>query len=116
VRNSVQVASDAFATRSVDYGQSLRVLSPAGGSGFPHLGSGDAVEVDCRFNSMTKLSPTGSAWVSEAGSADTESSRMLSEICVAQLYYYPDVALEFPHRTLLPGKCTTSEVLEEFVG
>jgi hypothetical protein len=116
VRNSVQVASDAFATRPVDYGQSLRVLSPAGGSGFPHLGSGDVVEVDCRFNSMTKLSPTGSAWVSEAGSADTESSRTLSEICVAQLYYYPDVALEFPHRTLLPGKCTTSEVLEEFVG
>jgi hypothetical protein len=54
--------------------------------------------------------------VSEAGSADTESSRTLSEICVAQLYYYPDVALEFPHRTLLPGECTTSEVLEEFVG
>jgi hypothetical protein len=113
-RNAIQVSSTAFATRAHDYGQSLRVL--ASDEAFPHLGGGDVVEVECRFDSVAKLSPTTSAWVSEAGSANPESSGTLSEICVAQLYYYPDLALEFPHRTLHPGECTTSEVLEEYVG
>lgn len=113
-RNAIQVSSNAFVTQAPDHGQSLRMLNPA--AGFPHLGGGDVVEVECRFDTVAKLSPTTSAWVSEAGSASPESSGTLSEICVAQLYYYPDVAFEFPHRTLQPGECTTSEVLVEYVG
>lgn len=116
LRNAIPVPSDAFATQPADFGQSLRMLNPDTSLGFPHLGGGDVMEVDCRFNSVSKLSPTTGAWVSEAGLVDEESSNTLSEICAAQLYYYPDFALEFPHRTMRPDECTTSEVLEEFVG
>lgn len=113
-RNAVPVADDAFATRAADLGQSLRLLNDAVPP-WPHMGGGDMVEIDCRYTS-TKLTATGSSWVSEAGTAIAGSSNTLKEICVAQLYYYPDVALDFPHRTLMPGECTTGEVLQEFVG
>lgn len=115
-RNAIPVSSSSFATRVDDYGQSLRMLAVSPSPSFPHLGGGDVVEVECRFNSATKLSPTSSAWISEAGSADSESSGTLSEICVAQLFYYPDLALEFPHRIMQPGECTASAILEEYVG
>lgn len=39
---------------------------------------------------------------------------MLREICLAQLFYYPDTAVVAPRKTLLAGECTRLHTQETF--
>ena len=110
LRGNVTIpGAESLRTVPSDGGRALRMM----GDGFPHLQVGDSIEVACRFNSLAKLTSTGSSWESVAGSTlGTE----LSEICLSQLYFYPVEAIDFPHRTAQPGECSESAVDEVFVG